>query len=60
MKDTHVYNDKKYKGNLLSIKSPYKHLTQLEFLLEDIFQFYISNNQVVFLLNVVGLHMIMI
>ncbi|HFI4796666.1 TPA: hypothetical protein ACGQK4_002391 [Elizabethkingia anophelis] len=37
MKDTHVYNDKKYKGNLLSIKSPYKHLTQLEFLLEDIF-----------------------
>ncbi|AQX02277.1 hypothetical protein [Elizabethkingia anophelis] len=37
MKDTHVYNDQKYKENLLSIKSPYKHLKQVEFLLEDIF-----------------------
>ncbi|HFK5574778.1 TPA: hypothetical protein ACG0AX_003142, partial [Elizabethkingia anophelis] len=43
MKNIAVYNDKKYKGNLLSIKSPYKHLMQLEFLLENIFS--ILHNQ---------------
>ncbi|AQX08381.1 hypothetical protein [Elizabethkingia ursingii] len=37
MKDIHVYNDKIYKGNLLSIRSSYKHLNQIEFLLEEIF-----------------------